>query len=69
MICFLTSQFFLQGYLNPFKKDRTSKGDGILLYVRKDIPCKIIKTENNTYYEGFSIEVNFTKKVVNKFYL
>ena len=28
---FFTSQFLMQGYSTPFKKDRTSKGCGILL--------------------------------------
>ena len=61
---FPTSQFLMQGYLTPFRKDRTSKGGGMLLYVREDVPCKIIKTEIDAYYEGFFIEINLRKKVV-----
>ena len=41
---FPASQFLMQGYSTPFRKDWTSKGGGILLYVREDIPCKVIKT-------------------------
>ena len=52
----------MQGYLTPFRKDRTTKGDGMLLYVREDVPCKIIKTEIDAYYEGFFIEINLRKK-------
>ena len=59
---FPTSQFLMQGDSIPFRKDRTSKGGGILLYVRKDISCKIIKTEADAYYEGLFIEINFRKK-------
>ena len=59
---FPTSQFLMQGYSTPFRKDRTSKGGGILLYVREDIPCKIIKTETDAYHEGFFIEINLRKK-------
>ena len=59
---FSTSQFLMQGYSTPFRKDRTSKGGGILLYVREDIPCKIIKTETDVYHESFFIEINLRKK-------
>ena len=59
---FPTSQFLMQGYSTPFRKDRTTKGGGILLYVREDVPWKIIKTEINAYYEGFFIEINLRKK-------
>ena len=59
---FPTSQFLMQGYSTPFRKDRTSKGGVILLYVREDIPCKIIKTETDAYHEGFFIEINLRKK-------
>ena len=54
---FPKSQFLMQGYSIPFRKDRTSKGSGILLYVREDISCKIIKTETDAYYEGFSLKL------------
>ena len=67
---FLTSQFLMQGYSSPFRKDRTSKGGGILPYVRKDVPCKTIKTEVDAYHEGFFIEINLRKKkLVNKLFL
>ena len=59
---FPTSQFLIQGYSIHFRKNRTSKGAGILLYVREDIPCKIIKTETDAYFEGFFIEINLRKK-------
>ena len=33
-------QFFLQGYSEPLRLDRTSDGGGLLLYLRDDIPTK-----------------------------
>ena len=33
-------QFFLQGYSEPLRLDRTSDGGGLLLYLRSDIPVK-----------------------------
>ena len=59
---FPTSQFLMQGYSAPFRNDRTSKGGGLLLCIREDIPCKIIKTETDAYYEGFFIEIKLRKK-------
>ena len=52
----------MQSYSTPFRKDRASKGGSILLYVREDVPCKIIKTESDTYYDGFFIEINLRKE-------
>ena len=37
---FPTSQFLMQGYSTHFRKDRTSKGGGILLYIREDVLLK-----------------------------
>ena len=34
----------------------------MLLYVRKYIPCKIIKTETDAYYQDFFIEINLRTK-------
>ena len=59
---FPKSQFLMQGYSTPFIKSRTSKGGGILLYIKEDVPCKIIKTEIDAYYEGFIIEIKRKKE-------
>ena len=50
---FPTSQFLMQGYSTPFRTDRTSKGGGIHLQVRKDISWKIIEAETDAYDEDF----------------
>ena len=52
----------MEGYPTPFRKDRTLKSGGIILYAREDITCKIIKTETDAYYKGFIIEINLIKK-------
>ena len=41
-----TSQFFMGGYSRPFRRDRNRYGGGILIYVREDIPCKILHDHN-----------------------
>ena len=43
---FTTNQFIIPGYSMPFRKDRKSHGGGLLIYVREDIPCKRLKTNN-----------------------
>ena len=35
-------QFKREGYAYPFRYDRNSHGAGILLFIREDIPTKII---------------------------
>ena len=54
---FPTSQFLMQGYSTAFRNDRTSKGGGILLYVREDIPCKIIKLKLMLILKVFSLKL------------
>ena len=39
---FPTSQFVIQGFAAPFRLDRTNTGGGILVYVRDDIPSKLL---------------------------
>ena len=52
----------MTGYSIPFRLDRTSRGDGILLFVREDIPCKIIKTDCSADSEVIFVEINLRKK-------
>ena len=59
---FPISQFTMTGYSIPFRLDRASHGSGILLFVREDIPSKIIKTDCNADFEGIFVEINLRKK-------
>ena len=59
---FLISQFTMTGYSVPFRLDRTSCGGGILLFVREDNLCKIIKTDCNADSEVIFVEINLKKK-------
>ena len=42
---FPNSQFFLDGYSNPYRLDRIRNGEGIMLFVRNDTPSKTISIE------------------------
>ena len=60
---FPTGQFSLNGYSKPYRLDRSSNGGGILLYVRDDIPSRLLpdyKIKDNL--ELFFVEVNIRKK-------
>ena len=59
---FPISQFTMAGYSIPFRLDRTSHGGRILLFVREDIPCKIIKTDCNADFKGIFMEISSRKK-------
>ena len=57
-----TSQFIMGGYSSPFRRDRNRYGGGILIYVREDIPCKILHNHNLPEdIEGIFLELNFRK--------
>ena len=58
---FPIGQFLLNGYSTPFRLDRNAHGGGILLYVREDIPSKLLLVEENLI-EGFFVEINLRNK-------
>ena len=64
----LQAQFRMEGYAPLFRYDRNSHGVGILLFIRKDIPTKIISTIILKDFEGIFVELNFRKKNVLLFY-
>ena len=43
---FLVGQFFLDGFGTPFRLVRNRNGGGIILFVRNDIPAKVISTDD-----------------------
>ena len=58
---FPSMQFLIEGFGPPFRSDRNSHGGGIFVYVREDIPCKLIPMKNCSV-EGFFIELNLKSK-------
>ena len=41
---------------------RNARGGGILLYIREDIPWKIIKTDFDADFEEIFVEIDLRKK-------
>ena len=57
---FPTAQFLLDGFSKPRRLDRCSNGGGILLYIRDDIPGRLLSNSNKT--ESIFADINFRKK-------
>ena len=55
---FPDGQFFLDGFGTPFRLDRHRNGGGIVLFIRNDIPAKVISTDDRPI-ESFCVELNF----------
>ena len=53
----LLGQFLIEGFCTPYRLDCNSKGGGILLYVREDIPSNLI-TMDISPIESFYVELN-----------
>ena len=57
---FPVSQFLVDDYTPPFRLDRDNNRGGIMLFVREDIPCKLLSIKNRPM-EGFYVEINLRK--------
>ena len=62
MIPFPDSQFLIDGFGKPFRLDRNKNGGGIMLFIRSDIPAKVISIDKKFLFESFYVELNFRKK-------
>ena len=58
---FPDGQFFLDGFGTPFRLDRNRTGGGIILFIRNDIPAKVVSTDGRPI-ESFYVELNFRNK-------
>ena len=59
---FPTSQSYSEGFSMPHRLDRNRNDGGIIIYVREDIPIKILTKHNLPEdIEGLFLEINFRK--------
>ena len=58
---FPQGQFLIEGFHSPFRFDRNKTGGRILLYVREDIPAKVLSHDFPTA-ESFFVEIILDKK-------
>ena len=59
---FKNAQFAFEGYAPPFRYDKNCHGGGILLFIRDDIPAKILSTASKNNFEGFFVRVTFSEE-------
>ena len=60
---FPESQFEIDGFTTPYRVDRDCHGGGILLYIRQDIPSKLlINLKISENLEGVFVDPNFRRK-------
>ena len=60
---FPEAQFYMDSYSKPYRLDRSGKGGGIMLYVREEIPSKLIQSVcHKLDKEYFLLEINLRRK-------
>ena len=60
---FPTSHFMIDDYSEPYRFDRNRNGGGVLIYIREDIPSKLLADYKLTHdIEGIFVELNLRKK-------
>ena len=56
---FPSSQFILDGFTPPYRLDRTQHGSGIMLFIRKDTPSKLLNVDTSiSVIENLLVEIN-----------
>ena len=59
---FAISQFHIDGYSQPYRLDRNRNWGGIIIYVREEIPNRMLGKHNFPgNIEGLFIELNFRR--------
>ena len=59
---FPLGQFYVEGFTMPYRLHRSCNGGGVIIFVREDIPSKILeKHKLSQDTEGIFIELNFKK--------
>ena len=61
---FPSNQFTTEKYAASIRIDRDGRGGGILLYIREDIPARLLATSSPKYFEEFFVELNVRKKQI-----
>ena len=50
---FPTAQFFIKGFSAPYRQDRNRTDGGLLLFVREDVPSRILNPKSKTDIDSF----------------
>ena len=58
---FPIGNLLIDGFSTPYRSDRDSKGGGIMLFVREDIPSNLLDIENNPIEGRLLYKIKFVK--------
>ena len=59
---FFPSAQFKIGFTTPYRCDKNDKGGGPLLYIREDIPSRLLQCKLQCNIESLSVEINLRKR-------
>ena len=59
---FPIGQFPINSFHVPFRRKRTDKGGGLLLYLQEHIPCRQLKVTLESHIEAIFVEINLKKR-------
>ena len=59
---FHSVQFKIEGFTTPYRDDGNDKGGGLLLYIREDIPSRLLQCKLQYNIESFSVEISLRKR-------
>ena len=59
---FPSAQFEIEGFTTPYRYDRNNKGGGLLLYIREDVPSRLLQCKSQCNIESLSVEINLRKR-------
>ena len=60
---FPSAQFKIENsFTTSYRYDRNNKGGGLLLYVREDIPSRLLQCKSQCNIESLSVEINLRKR-------
>ena len=60
---FPVNQFLIDGFTPPYRLDRNANDGGIMLYVRQDIPSKLLSNnEQDGEIKNIFVEINLRSK-------
>ena len=64
---FQVGNFVTDEFSTPYRLDHDNNGGGITLYVREDIPSKLVATDEKNQIESFYVELNLRneKSIIN----
>ena len=59
---FFSAQFKIEGFTTSYRYDRNDNGGGLLLYIREDIPSRLLQCKSQCNIESLSVEINLRKR-------